>query len=91
MTSNKQITIASIVASIILFAASPLVTTHQALACPASGDVDCNPTTGNPHPGGIDGDVNPNTGTETGNPHNSAGCNGDPHGEMGTDACPGSK
>jgi len=69
----------------------PLIATHKAQACPANADVDCNPSTDNPHPDGVYGDVNPTTGTETGNPHNSAGCHGNPHGEMGTDTCPGSK
>jgi hypothetical protein len=84
----------AIAAAIVLFASGPLVATHQAQAqfrCGFGHDCDVNPTTGNPHPPSTGNDPNTQTGTETGNPHNSAGCTGDPHGERGTDACHGSQ
>ncbi len=84
----------STVAAAIVLLAYPLVATHKAQACTAAADVDCNPTTGNPHAGGtpgVPGSDDVTTGTETGNPHNSAGCSGNSHGETGTDTCPGSK
>jgi hypothetical protein len=55
---------------------------------------DVSPTTGNPHPVAIGGelgggDANPGS-TEAGNPHSGL-CSGNPHGGMGPDHCPGSK
>jgi hypothetical protein len=90
MISNKQRTIAlstvAIAAAIVLFASGPLVVQAQF-------DIDKNPTTGNPHPvtGGNNNDGLPFGTTETGNPHNSQSCNGNPHGEKGLDACHGSQ
>lgn len=68
----------------------------QAIPLPPPIDHDLNPTTGNPHPTATDGDPGPGT-TERGNPHNAAGCTGNPHGEVAagpaehTDPCKGSQ
>jgi len=40
---------------------------------------------------GVPGSDDITIGTESGNPNNSAGCSGNPHGEKGTDTCPGSE
>ena len=98
MLTTKQTAIAlSAIAAAIVLSAYPLGATQQAQAqCHGGGgghhqDCDVNPTTGNPHPPSGFGDPVTNNGVETGNPHNSAGCTGDPHGEVGTDACHGSQ
>lgn len=98
MNSTKQTIIAlSTVAAAIVLLACPLGTTHQAQAqvggCHGhQHDCDVNPPTGNPHPVVPTGTPESNPqGNEVGNPHNSAGCTGDPHGDAGTDVCHGSQ
>ena len=93
----------SIVAAAIVLLASPLGATHQAQAQVGGGghgggggghgcpDCDVNPMTGNPHPAAGPTDASNPQGNEVGNPHNSAGCTGDPHGDVGTDICHGSQ
>ena len=67
---TQRHTIAIVLLAIAAVVAIPLIATHQAHACFGRRDLDCNPTTGNPHPTAGFGDQNPGT-TETGNPHNS--------------------
>jgi hypothetical protein len=97
MISNKQRTIGistiAIAAVIVVFASGPLVAAHQAqaqiLICESTDACDVNHATGNPHATAVPPDPNPGT-TEKGNPHSGA-CSGNPHGQVGSDTCPGSK
>ncbi|MGC2570178.1 MAG: hypothetical protein WA364_01610 [Candidatus Nitrosopolaris sp.] len=92
MIRKETIIALSTVGVAIVLLAYPLGVTHQAHAfCKKGQDCDVNPTTGNPHPVAGPGDASNPQGNEVGNPHNSAGCTADPHGEAGTNICHGSQ
>lgn len=89
-TKEATITL-SVVATVILLVVPSEVHAHaQILLCYSNDGCDINHATGNPHSTAVPGDPNPGT-TEKGNPHNSQSCSGNTHGEIGSDACHGSR